>query len=58
MRTRGWSEFRQPPRPPQRTYLPTAGRGLDGVDRTKLDEKTLDRQLERELKEVWDDFPD
>lgn len=58
MRTKGWSEFRKPPRPPQRTYSPAAGKGLDGVDRTKLDEKTLERQIEESLKEVWDDFPD
>ena len=55
MRTRGWSEFRKPPRPPQRTYSPAAGKGLDGIDRTKVDALELERQLKREQKEVWDD---
>jgi hypothetical protein len=51
----GWDQFRKPPRPPQRTYSPASGKGLSGIDRAKLDERELERRLERRLKEVWDE---
>jgi hypothetical protein len=40
---------------PRKNSPKGSGKGVDGVDRTKLDDKALDKRLRDELKEVWDE---
>ena len=40
---------------PRKAPAKGSGKGVDGVDRTKLDDKALDKRLRDELKEVWDE---